>query len=570
MYSSDGTLCRAGNMWLALVPLTASAVTVKPSALVSVYCKPSSTDVAPSCVIQEGIITKDSTATSTYNISTNLTTGFATLDIASPLGTEPRLAAYAAGYAEGYQTAAEIVSFYNNVYEFGPSGPSRKLLSFVTENDKWVRTQVDKFAPTSDYWMSVGTVLDRFDGLVAGYELAQKKSAAGAAPLPPLSSRDLLWVNLEGDLYDLQGAISEPQFAGRKGRAARGFQPLAVGNSSALPAFHCSSLFKLAGDKRELYFGHATWDTYATAAPRIFKHLTLPSRHNGSTLLRTVSMSSSPGFLASIDDYYLVREDASRTTLGVIETSVNIEDQKAYQAITPQSVLCWVRSMVANQLALSAPSWVSAFATHASGTYNNQWQVIDVTLAMKSTSVGQELLEDTFWVAEEVPGLVHGEDQSAHLNRYGYWPSFNVLFYPQTKAIAGATSEYTESVRYKIFEEHQAEVTSPAGMARMIAWNDYQASGETVAKSPAQAIMSRGDLHANDELVIIDRSAGGGIDAKYSTVSAAASGLISFGRAGPTNDDQPTFCWTAAFESTKHEGHPHCFDYKWGSFLPGA
>jgi hypothetical protein len=380
----------------------------------------------------------------------------------------------------------------------------------------------------------------------------------------------LLWVNLEGDLYDLQGAISEPQFAGRKGRAARGFQPLAVGNSSALPAFHCSSLFKLAGDKREIYFGHATWDTYATAAPRIFKHLTLPSRHNGSTLLRTVSMSSSPGFLASIDDYYLVREDASRTTLGVIETSVNIEDQKAYQAITPQSVLCWVRSMVANQLALSAPSWVSAFATHASGTYNNQWQVIDVTLAMKSTSVGQELLEDTFWVAEEVPGLVHGEDQSAHLNRYGYWPSFNVLFYPQTKAIAGATSEYTESVRYKIFEEHQAEVTSPAGMARMIAWNDYQASGETVAKSPAQAIMSRGDLHANDELVIIDRSAGGGIDAKYSTVSAAASGLISFGRAGPTNDDQPTFCWTAAFESTKHEGHPHCFDYKWGSFLPGA
>ena len=150
-------------MWFALVPLTFSAVTVKPSALVSVICKPSSTNVAPSCAIQEGIITKDSTATSTYNISTNLTTGFATLDIASPLGTDPRLAAYAAGYAEGYQTAAEIVSFYNNVYEFGPSGPSRKLTTFVTENDKWVRTQVEKFAPTSDYWMSVGTVRERFD-----------------------------------------------------------------------------------------------------------------------------------------------------------------------------------------------------------------------------------------------------------------------------------------------------------------------------------------------------------------------------------------------------------------------
>ena len=57
----------------------------------------------------------------------------------------------------------------------------------------------------------------------------------------------------------------------------------------------------------------------------------------------------------------------------------------------------------------------------------------------------------------------------------------------------------TESVRYKIFEEHQAEVTSPAGMARMIAWINYQACGETAAKSPAQAILSRGDLRAKDE-----------------------------------------------------------------------
>eukprot|EP00966_Prymnesium_polylepis_P068805 1598226-Prymnesium_polylepis.1 len=43
-----------------------------------------------------------------YNRTTNLTSGFATLDIASPAGVPLRLAAFAAGVAEGYQTAAEI------------------------------------------------------------------------------------------------------------------------------------------------------------------------------------------------------------------------------------------------------------------------------------------------------------------------------------------------------------------------------------------------------------------------------------------------------------------------------
>ena len=77
-------------------------------------------------------------------------------------------------------------------------------------------------------------------------------------------------------------------------------------------------------------------------------------------------MSSSPAFLASIDDYYLVKEDD--VTLGVIETSISIEDRRAYKALTPQSVLCWVRSMVANQLATDAPSWAKTFATEARPT----------------------------------------------------------------------------------------------------------------------------------------------------------------------------------------------------------
>ena len=98
-------------------------------------------------------------------------------------------------------------------------------------------------------------------------------------------------------------------------------------------------------------------------------------------------------------------------------------------------------------------------------------------------------------------------------------------------------------------------------MARVIAWNDYQ--HDPIATGPGEAISMRGDLEKGDA------RAGGGIDAKFSTLSAAAAGLVSHGRAGPTHDDQPTFCWTEPFaHETSHVGHPRCFDFEWGSFTP--
>ena len=60
-----------------------------------------------------------------------------------------------------------------------------------------------------------------------------------------------------------------------------------------------------------------------------------------------------------------------------------------------------------------------SFATDASGTYNNQWLVLDVTRAAWRLAHGMALQADTFWVLEEVPGLVHAEDQSDHVRLLG-------------------------------------------------------------------------------------------------------------------------------------------------------
>lgn len=51
--------------------------------------------------------------------------------------------------------------------------------------------------------------------------------------------------------------------------------------------------------------------------------------------------SSSPGFLASIDDFYIV--SGGYGNLAIIETSLDVYSDPVISKVTPQSVLCWMR-----------------------------------------------------------------------------------------------------------------------------------------------------------------------------------------------------------------------------------
>ena len=128
--------------------------------------------------------------------------------------------------------------------------------------------------------------------------------------------------------------------------------------------------------------------------------------------------------MSSTDDFYLMSGPA--VELVVLETTNPNYNASAYDLITPASLLYWQRVMAANYLATSGAEWMAVAARHNSGTYNNQWIVVDYS----RFTPGAPLKAGTLWVGEQAPGWWHAADQTATL-AYGYWPSYNRPYFQQ-------------------------------------------------------------------------------------------------------------------------------------------
>ena len=114
-----------------------------------------------------------------------------------------------------------------------------------------------------------------------------------------------------------------------------------------------------------------------------------------------------PRRLWSGDDFYVLSSQ-----LAVIETTSSVFDNSLWRFYTNESVYTWcvvkallslaahlslrVNVMVANRLAVSAFNWTNIFALYSSGTYTNQWLIVDFNL-YKS---GDKLQAQTVMVLE--------------------------------------------------------------------------------------------------------------------------------------------------------------------------
>jgi len=352
---------------------------------------------------------------------------------------------------------------------------------------------------------------------------------------------------------------------------------------------HCSVLIKLLEDKSDLYSTHTTW-SYIGTMTRIYKHYDFPLTFgNGSNEIipgKRVIFSSYPGVLSSIDDWYTT----SPAGLVVTETTIDNNNKSLYDLVKPQTLFYWIRNIVANRLSNSAPEWMETFEKYNSGTYNNEWMVVDYKLF----TPGQSLQPGTVCVMDQMPGpYIVWEDISDRINTNGYFSSYNVPFFPEIFNISGQNAlvrkygesySWSEASRARIFARLQNNVTDESSLMKVIRHNEYQTDPEgmegceNAPGSASNALSERGDLTTDQAgcIAAVGPHPGAGIDAKYVTSSLMAQ-LKAFekqsgeewivtvrAQSGPTYDSQPPFDWTTSvYSDMSHIGQPDLWKFPW-------
>nr|CCD12868.1 unnamed protein product [Trypanosoma congolense IL3000] len=470
------------------------------------------------------------------------------------------LAYRAVGYGEGYITHDRMRAAMNNTFE-GPEGLAALLhdapqaLHWIDEHLRYMEAAKYKSGP---FFAQLRNMLAMLDGMVAGYN---DRLAHGEGKL---DKTKLLIYNMQAEIGDIVRAVAPLEV----------LEDLEQMMPRWFTETHCSALVKVVKD--DIFFAHATWSSY-NSMMRQYKTYTFGNRF--------VTMSSYPGALHSIDDWYM-----THSRLAVMETT-NVVFNKTLirRNLDSSAVATFLRAMIANFLAEDAPSWVKYFSIENSGTYNNQWMVLNMG-AVKSTAMLKNMTRDTFWVVEQLPGKVAplgitAKDMTSVLNTSGYWASYNRPYFPNVYNLSGIHDmwkkygdfySYKNYSRARIFARDEGKVEDLASMKRLMRYNNYtkdpfslipncsrtnssfddEETAPSVCKPPYSAMLSiaaRGDLNptGNDTFYgPLYRSVGhvdsAATDAKIATWSGMMKGNGTYTAhviCGPTTDGHPPFSW---------------------------
>lgn len=131
---------------------------------------------------------------------------------------------------------------------------------------------------------------------------------------------------------------------------------------------HCSAIVKVLPTSGDVLVAHNTWTSYKSML-RIMKKYSL---HFSTSQAKSVAMSSYPGTLFSIDDFYI-----TSANLVVLETSIENYNSSLWQYVRANSTIFeFIRNTLANRLASSGQEWAVYFGKQNSGTYSNQFMFV--------------------------------------------------------------------------------------------------------------------------------------------------------------------------------------------------
>jgi len=212
------------------------------------------------------------------------------------------------------------------------------------------------------------------------------------------------------------------------------------------------------------------------------------------------------------------------------------------------------------------------FSKYNSGTYNNQWIVLDYKLY----TPGKDLQPGTLWIAEQLPGYILRADKTDTLKATTYWSSYNIPYfefiynisgYPENYAKHGDSYSYENCSRSRIFRRDQSKVTDMDSMKHIMRYNEWQTDPLSLHDA-CKSISARCDLNPPWATATLNNySAFGATDAKI-TDNIMITSLQTLAVNGPTWDSQPPFAWTREWSAVPHFGHPHVFAFNWETIQP--
>ncbi|XP_048758245.2 phospholipase B-like 1 [Ostrea edulis] len=493
------------------------------------------------CKYQPNVLNFKATACGSYN-DTLLQTGWGILDIVGGQGDDTDVdILYGAGYLEGIFTAERIWQHYQNIKDFFLSSRNEKVVKNLGEwfdqQNTWMRSMIKK-SKSDPLWRHIGLIMAQFDGLVAGYKAAAK-------PEQDLDVFAFQVLNGAGDLLDLLNVIDPSSSA--DWQTMTHSQILSYVQDKGM----CSALIKVLGAYEDIFMSHSSWFVYQ-ATMRIYKHYNFNVR-DPATSAKRVSFSSYPGFLESLDDFYHMSSN-----MVMLQTTNNVFNKTLYNYVKPESLFAWQRVRVANMIANGGEEWAKIVAQYNSGTYNNQYMIID----LKKIHLKSSIEDDALWVVEQIPSLVESGDQSAIL-RTGYWASYNVPFfekvynlsgYPEVVAKEGTDFSYQLAPRAKIFRRDEGKVMDLASMKKIMRYNDYKNDLYSEGNS-CNTICCRGDLREKEP------KPSGCYDTKVSDYKMALNFEADIVNGPTLGSGLPPFSWTPAFKQA-HIGLPTTYKFE--------
>ncbi|XP_071540745.1 putative phospholipase B-like 2 [Panulirus ornatus] len=489
--------------------------------------------------------------------------GWAYLEIETNPAFPDAVQAYAAGFVEGSISHEMIYNAYRNSMEGFCEWKTEefcdKLREYIRKNIQWMKSMIAQKGKSCPVWHNVELILAQLDGLSDGYNKTSKD---------PIEQDSILWMNLMGDLEDLESAL-DPNIHNMSIEEW-------VKSGHTIRDGHCSALIKVLPGNTDLYTSHVTWNTYQSML-RIQKKYIFPFRRTKSSDPEdinpghTVAFSSYPGILSSGDDFYILSSG-----LVTLETTIGNGNPSLWKNVTASGELLeWIRTIVANRIGKNGKTWTDFFSMHNSGTYNNQWMVVDY----KKFKHRKHIKRNTLWVLEQLPGLIVANDQSHILRKQSYWPSYNVPFYPAIFNLSGAPEmvkqygdwfTYDKTPRALIFRRDHTSVKSIPTMIRLMRYNDYKHDplsrcNCTPPYSAENAISARNDRNPKNGTYpfgALGHRSHGGTDMKMTTAKMALR-LNFLAVNGPTYDQQPVFRWSEQdfANNTPHYGHPDAWKF---------